>query len=113
MEEYDNFSKIPDDFTGTCRITNAGIDNGIHHYRNRLLHNEKGPCSLYNDGAVGYKINDKWHRLGGPAFYVPEDSMAEDTGVKQYWVRGVEYTEQDYYKVPEVIKILLKNVLKL
>lgn len=48
-----------------------------------------GPSVIWNDGtSVWYKDN-KLHRLDGPAveFWY---------GVKEYWINGIEYTEQDF-----------------
>lgn len=66
---------------------------GEEWWINGQLHRVDGPAVETCIGCKEWYLHDKRHRLGGPAV-----EYRSTLGQKiQYWVRGVRFTENEYY----------------
>ena len=54
------------------------------------LHRDEGPAIEWVDGAKEWYQNGQMHRIGGPA--------VKWGSLRQWFLLGVEYTEQSYYE---------------
>lgn len=113
ITKFPSFNEVPKNFSGICRIVNGSVDNGVHYFKKGLLHRKDGPSSVYDDGAFSWKINGKPHRLDGPAFIGSGYEASTNQAMVIYSIDGKEFNKEEYYQQPQVIKTLLKNVLKL
>ena len=63
---------------------------GTRYYNTRgQLHRDEGPAIEWIDGGKEWFQNGQMHRIGGPT--------VEWGSLRQWFLFGVEYTEQAYY----------------
>ena len=70
----------------------------------KIKHNSYGPAMLYVNGCKVYYINDKYHRLDGPAIL-----WSSFRG--SYYINGEFLTKEEFEKHPERLKFLGKEYL--
>jgi hypothetical protein len=59
--------------------------------------------TIWKDGSYqSYGLGDKRHRIGGPA-------LIYSSGTQEYWVGGIQYTEEQYPKA--VLEYKLKQLV--
>lgn len=93
MQEFYHSTDVPLDFTGVCKTTQ---DSAIRHLVDGRYHRIGAAAIEYDDdGSKRWCENGRLHRLDGPA--IDREVM------KGWYVRGVEYSEEDFDKLPEVI----------
>jgi hypothetical protein len=71
--------------------------NSIFYYLNNKKHRLNGPAIIWDDGDKEYWQNDKLHRLDGPA-------IKFCTGYEEYWIEGKQYSK---YEFERIIKLKL------
>jgi hypothetical protein len=76
-----------------CKIDSAG--NKLC-YLNGKLHRTDGPAVEWSDGTKYWYINGKRHRTDGPA-------MENANGNKYWYINGIEYSEEDFNIIKEVL----------
>jgi hypothetical protein len=83
------------------------IDNNgnIRYELNGKLHRLDGPAFIWKNGDGQWYKNGKLHRLDGPAILWKN----EIARIEEYWIEGVEYTEQEFLNLSRQIK--LKTIL--
>jgi len=67
-------------------------------YKDRAMkipHRTTGPAVMLVGGNDLYMVDGKLHRLDGPAIELNDDNP-------HYFINGVEYSEADYIKHPDV-----------
>ena len=69
-----------------------------------IVHNPYGPAIIYKTGAKIYIIENKWHRLDGPA-------MISQNGVEGYYINDKNLTKEEFEIHPERLKFLGKEHL--
>ena len=82
-------------------------DNGMIIYLKKdthIWHNPYGPAHMYEDRYKAYYIENKCHRLDGPA-------VIWSDGEEQYWINNEELTKEEFEKHPERLKYLGKEHL--
>lgn len=67
-------------------------------YYDGKLHRENGPAIEWNDGTQIWFNHGRKHRLDGPA------NISSITGIRWY-IEGIEYTKQEFYKYLENKKL--------
>jgi hypothetical protein len=87
---------IPKDFTGIVE-SSFGTKQW---YQEGHLHRLDGPAYIGANGTKRWYQNDKFHRIDGPAYI---------GGIKEHWINGKQYYEQDFNKA---IKSLFPNKTK-
>ena len=103
MKTFKYFWKIPDDFTGTCKI----IDwKATVLCKNGYIHSEDGPAIIHDNGTKEWRVEGKYHRLDGPAI-----EFLDSTDDNTWFVDGNEHTEQEYWGHPKVIQHKLEKIL--
>lgn len=62
------------------------------------LHREDGPAeSVPREGYKGWLKHGVYHRLDGPA-------REWSNGIKQFWIDGQDYTEEDFWNKASVVR---------
>ena len=81
-------------------------DQRIIYYKKdtNIYHNPYGPAIIDNNGYKAYYINDKLHRLDGPARIYPY-------GEEEYHINDEELTKEEFERHPERLKFLGKDYL--
>ena len=68
-----------------------------------IVHNPYGPAILFKDGGKEYVIENKFHRLDGPARIW--------AGNERYFINNKQLTKEEFEKHPERLKFLGKEYL--
>ena len=76
-------------------------DDDIFYYKKDtdILHNPYGPANITEDGTKYYFIEDKVHRLDGPAIIVPNSKVA-------YYINDEFLSKEEFEVHPERLKYL-------
>ena len=69
-----------------------------------LYHNPYGPAHIGKNGYKAYLIEDKYHRLDGPAIIF-------SGGEERYWINGKQLSKEKFETHPERLKYLDKEYL--
>lgn len=93
MDKFADWLDVPDNFVGDCYI--QGEEGTFSLTLERLLHNINGPAIVYDNGRKEYWQDGSRHRLDGPA--------VEDAGIKQYYIKSKNYSEETYWKHSDVM----------
>lgn len=79
-------------------------DNEKYWYQNNVLHRVNNPAVIKLDSELWY-LNGRRHRIGGPSFY--------GRGFESRWyVNGLEYDEQEYWNLPQLIHHKLNIIIE-
>jgi hypothetical protein len=89
---------IPQNYTGCIEFPNRTR----RWYKERKTHRLDGPAVEFYDGEKGWYKDDLLHRLDGPAIECPN-------GNKFWFIEGKEYSEENWKKKVEELKILKLN----
>ena len=65
-------------------------------FLNGRLHRIDGPAIEYTNGSKCWFLNDELHRIDGPA-------VEDADGTKEWYLNGKKYSEEKYWKHPEVV----------
>jgi hypothetical protein len=77
----------------------------IRHFNSKSqLHRTDGPACIYAMGTKCYYINGLHHRLDGPA-------IEWANGTLEWRIYDVEYTKEQYYNHPLVVKLQIEQHL--
>ena len=81
-------------------------DKDIIYYKKgtSIFHNPYGPAFITKNGAEQYWIEDKLHRLDGPAIIWPD-------GYTEYCINGEYLSKEQFEMHPERLKFLGKDYL--
>ena len=81
-------------------------DERIVYYKKNtfMLHNPYSPAIIHKNGYKVYYLNNKLHRLDGPARIYPY-------GEEEYHINDEELTKEEFEKHPERLKYLGKEYL--
>jgi len=81
------------------------IDGDIYYCKKNtdVWHNPYGPAYI-SDECIVYFIEDKYHRLDGPA-------RIFKSGYEQYWINGRQLSKEDFEKHPERLNFIGKGYL--
>ena len=72
------------------KYTVTVLDDGTRKwYMNDKLHRVDGPAVEWANGTRKWYMNDKLHRVDGPA-------IEYAIGTKQWYIDGVQYTESEF-----------------
>ena len=69
-----------------------------------IVHNPYGAAIIYKNGTKIYIIENKWHRLDGPA-------LIRSNGVDGYYINDKQLTEEEFELHPERLKFIGKEHL--
>ncbi len=64
--------------------------------KNGIYHNRYGPVIVFNNGTRFLAVNNKFHRLDGPA-------KTWANGSVEYWINDSEYTYLEYLIEKEIV----------
>ena len=94
QSEYDNLDKYKD------------ILGNIYYYKKNtyIRHNPYGPAIIWINGSKFYFIEDKCHRLDGPAAVYKDDE-------NYYYINNKQLTKEEFELHPERLKFLNKEYL--
>ena len=70
----------------------------------KISHNPYGPAIIWKDGSKFYYIEDRLHRLDGPA-------VTFVGGNHEYWINGERFGKEEFEYHPERLKLLNKKHL--
>ena len=78
----------------------------IFYYKKntKIIHNEHGPAVLFKNGYIGYIIENKWHRLDGPARIWP-------SALEEYYIDGEKLNKEEFEMNHKRLKFLGKEYL--
>jgi len=76
-----------------CEIDDYGSKSW---YLNGKLHRTDGPAVEHANGHKWWCLNDKLHRTDGPAIEWAD-------GSKFWYINGIQYSEEDFDQVKEVL----------
>ena len=82
-------------------------DNGdiLYFKKNTdIVHNPYGAAIICKDGVKFYCIEDKAHRLDGPA-------VIRSNGLEEYWINNEYLTKEEFEVHPDRLKYLGKEYL--
>ena len=80
------WTKIPKDYTGILEY-----DNGTKYwYLNNKLHRVDGPAVEFVNGDKTWWLNGKRHRVDGPAV----EYIESEYKITEYWINGEEVTKE-------------------
>ncbi len=79
-------------------------DGAKRWYINDKLHRLDGPAVEWSDGSKEWYVDDKRHRLDGPA-------IEWNDGEKWWYLNNIKYTKEEFDQ--ELIKIKLKRLISL
>jgi len=97
-----NKDYVPNDFTGKCYFSMNGY---TCYVVNGKLHREDGPAATLDNGQKEWYVNNELHRVGGPA---------KEFGCgKFYYLYGIRYSVENYWKHPLLIEYQLNRILEL
>lgn len=103
---FDTWYDVPENFIGQCFIKCYETYFLIKKNKKIVLLN--GKIRMFSNSACWwYDHKDNIHRLDGPAIINPKKN------IKEYWINGMPYSKQDYWKHPLVSKYKLKKILEL
>ena len=85
---------FPDNLTGIIE----DFDGVKYWYLNNKLHRLDGPAIEHPDGTKWWYLNNKLHRLDGPAY---EGSV----GPKEWWVDNELVTEEQCKLLHDIMKL--------
>jgi hypothetical protein len=101
MIEFYNWTSVPEDFTGVCKVT---YDKSIRFYKDGNLHNENGPA-VKSNFCKKWFINGKVHREDGPAVWREDGSKdwyfkdkcygSDNDFTIETWKEKVEYLKRE------------------
>ena len=74
------------------------VEGASEWYHHGILHREDGPAMLYADGSEYWFLHGKRHNLNGPAVIIKNPEH------KEYWIHGVQYSENEFGFWVEMIK---------
>lgn len=98
---FETKKEVPKNFTGTCYIK---VWKCLEHLVNGRPHCEDGPAIQYDTGDYLWFQNGLYHRLDGPAWKCREHHT--------YYIKNREYTEEEFWNQPEVIRNKLNKILQ-
>lgn len=101
--------KLPKNFTGCCRVSGNGDNDGLHWYKNGKSHREGGPAKIFLTGVKQWWYEGLLHRLDGPCIEARahRELVAKKT---KYRIHGEPFTKEQYYKQPAVILMFMKKL---
>jgi hypothetical protein len=67
------------------------------------MHNVEGPAIVYPDGRTSWWIHGKRHRLDGPAMEWAVSLDPDASYTDEWHINGVELSEEEFNRHPEVI----------
>ena len=96
-------SKIKSEYDDLDKYNSYG---DIFYYKKgtNIRHNPYGPAGVSKNGHKEYWIENKLHRLDGPA-------SIWNTGEEFYYINGKYLTKEEFYSHPDVLKYLGKEHL--
>lgn len=93
---------IGTNYNRTIKVINMENDITVYVNEDNKIHRKIGPaCEFYNESAIWF-FNGKISRLDGPAFIASYK-------VDSWWIDGIKYSEEDYYKQLNILKERDKN----
>ena len=94
-ESFDpkDFEKIKSVWEKSSNITTTTLQGTIYHFRNGILHNNKGPAKYNNEIEIWYKNGYK-HRTDGPAL-VEYEVDHKTLRREEWWVNGKQQRPKD------------------
>ena len=92
--EYDDLDKYKNNYNDTwyCKKDTD------------IWHNPYGPALINKGGCKSYWIEDKYHRLDGPAVIWPD-------GEEEYYINSEKLSKEEFECHPERLKFLGKDYL--
>ena len=123
--KFPSYKQVPKDFTGNCYIA----QNRCHCWLfNGIYHRVDGPSILHEDGDEEWYFHGKRHRNGGPAFICenvrnwykhgklhridgPAIYDLENQKKYSFYINGVPFLEEQFWKYPEVIEVKMNQIL--
>ena len=94
------FFDIPDDATGVFEDEKGTRWQLLNDKRHRL----NGPAVEWADGGKSWYVNDKLHRIGGPA-------IEWASGRKSWYLKGEKLTEEEHFKRTRWIRSKLGKLI--
>lgn len=113
METFEFISEVPYNFHGQCYIKQLfrNIPATVW-YEHGLQHREDGPAIICENGCWFWRFKDKGHRLDGPtAYWSPDCGYGDREGKYYYYLFEVEYSEEEYWAHPLVMKNKLERIV--
>ena len=103
ITEFIDYKDLPLNFKGYCYV----INDHTHYWfgEGLKLHNIKEPAVIRDNGTKKWCVNGKYHRLDGPAVMLFQ-------GETQFWIDGRNFSQENYWKHPMVIKNKLELILQ-
>lgn len=99
---------IPKKFSGTCYIEKEKSFYSFVVFDGfRVFHNDDGPAVIFSTGEENWWSYGEFHRIGGPA------KTLQISGREFYYIGGKEFSNDAYWKQPEVIKFCLEKILNI
>ena len=93
--EYDDLDKYKNNINDNVWYCKKGT---------MIWHNPYGPACISDDGSKYYLIEDKYHRLDGPAIIWPD-------GEEEYYINSEKLSKEEFECHPERLKFLGKEHL--
>jgi hypothetical protein len=62
-------------------------------------HREDGPSIIYNIGSCFWYNHGKCHRLDGPAKIYSDTKDHSMIWLKQWYVEGIQYSEEEFLRI--------------
>lgn len=97
---------LPNDFTGCYR----NEEGTLVHVKDGKYHNDDGPAMVFLDGTKKWGINNFYHRLDGPAIISYDEEQQKF--IYYYYINGLPYSEEKFYKLPIVIEKITNRILE-
>ena len=106
---FRDYGAIPRSFSGKCYLTYSKVFCLVE---NGQFHCETAPAVLYHDNTFyEWYYRGELHRLDGPATTM--EHAIGNNGNGSFYVFGVRYPQDKYWKHPLVLEYRLKLIMEM
>jgi hypothetical protein len=97
--KYNTIIYCKDDYNKECDNEEFNYNEFFDkcYYRGYVMHRDDGPAIEWGDGSKSWYFEGNRHRENGPA-------IEWDNGDKGWWLKGERCTEEEYWKIINLIK---------